>query len=145
MVVDASVWVAVFRTGDVHHETALAFLEAALARGTVLNVPTLALVEVAGVFARQLTAALAKRTVHKLMAYPGLQRHSLDDGLADKAWAVAAHCRLRGGDAVYVALASQLRVPLITLDREILGRAKAGVRALTPDEWLRSPLARSRQ
>jgi predicted nucleic acid-binding protein len=139
MVIDASVWVAVFRAGDVHHATGLAFLEAALARGADLHVPSLALVEVAGVFARQsVTGAAARRTVRALTAVPLLQRHDLDDGLADMACNLAARCRLRGADAVYVALAAQLRLPLITLDHEIIDRARRVARAITPAEWLRS-------
>jgi predicted nucleic acid-binding protein len=145
MVIDASVWVAVFRAGDVQHETSLAFLETALARGAELQVPNFALVEVAGVFARQsATGTAARRTVRALTALPGLQQHDLDDGLAEKASAMAVRCRLRGADAVYVALASHLRVPLITLDAEILDRARRVVRALTPEGWLRSQRAPSR-
>jgi predicted nucleic acid-binding protein len=143
MVIDASVWVAVFRAGDVHHESGMAFLEAALARGAELHVPNLALVEVAGVFARQSAAgAAARRTVRALKSLPGLQRHYLDDGLTEKAWTLAARCRLRGADAVYVALAALLRAPLISLDREMLDRGKQVVRTLTPEDWLQAQPAK---
>jgi len=138
MVVDASVWVGIFRAGDAHHETSLAFLDAVLTRGADLHVPTLALVEVAGVFARQsVGGTAARRTVRALTALPGLKSHELDMALADKAWAIAVRCRLRGADAVYVALASQLRTPLITLDREVLDRAGKVARTYTPNDWLR--------
>jgi predicted nucleic acid-binding protein len=75
--------------------------------------------------------------VRALTALPGLQSHELGMALADKAWAIAVRCRLRGADAVYVALASQLRTPLISLDREVLDRARKVVRMYTPDDWLR--------
>jgi predicted nucleic acid-binding protein len=45
-------------------------------------------------------------------------------------------CRLRGADAVYVALAAMRHLPLITLDAEVLERTPASVECLTPAEWL---------
>jgi predicted nucleic acid-binding protein len=56
--------------------------------------------------------------------------------LGDRAVALAASCRLRGADAVFVALAETLDQPLITLDREILERASRLVEAETPDVWV---------
>ena len=49
---------------------------------------------------------------------------------------VAAQQRLRGGDAVYLALATKDTAPLITLDAEMLKRAPEGVRVFTPGGWL---------
>ncbi|MGO9515318.1 MAG: PIN domain-containing protein [Steroidobacteraceae bacterium] len=139
MIVDASVWVAVFRANDSHHADGIAFLEAALARLEDLHVPNLALAEIAGVFARQTgNTRLAARTVRAVLALPRVQRHELSHPLADRAAALAARCKLRGADAVYAALAEALEAPLITLDQEILERAKRIVRTLTPGEWLRN-------
>jgi predicted nucleic acid-binding protein len=138
MVIDASVWVGVFHAGDVHHEIAVLLLDRAIAQQLDLHLPNLALAEVAGVFARQTgNSAAARRTVGAILSLPGLQRHGFDDELADQACAIAGRCRLRGADAVYVALAAQLRVPLISLDREMLDRAARVVRALTPADWLK--------
>jgi predicted nucleic acid-binding protein len=50
----------------------------------------------------------------------------------------AATLKLRGADAVYVALAAALREPLITLDTEMLERARDVVDAMTPERWLLS-------
>lgn len=72
------------------------------------------------------------------MALPGVLRHELSDPLADRAAGLAARCKLRGAEAVYVALAEALETPLITLGREILDRSKRIVRALTPAGWLRN-------
>jgi predicted nucleic acid-binding protein len=64
MIVDASVWVAIFRENDVHHGASVAFLDLAVANQRDLNIPNLALAEIAGVFARQTgKARLATRTV----------------------------------------------------------------------------------
>src|SRR5450631_4342108 len=103
MIVDASVWVAMFRENDVHHDASIAFLDSAVANRQDLNIPNLALAEIAGVFARQTgKARLATRTVRAVLALPRVQRHGLGDALGDRAAALAANCRLRGADAVYV-------------------------------------------
>jgi predicted nucleic acid-binding protein len=68
-------------------------------------------------------------------ALPRVQRHGLN-ALGDRAAALAASCKLRGADAVFVALAEALDQPLITLDREILERSSRIVEAEAPDVWL---------
>jgi predicted nucleic acid-binding protein len=137
MIVDASVWVAMFRENDVHHGASDAFLDLAVANQRDLNIPNLALAEIAGVFARQTgKARLAARTVRAVLALPRVQRHGLNDALGDRAAALAANCRLRGADAVYVALAEALDQPLITLDGEILERSSRVIEVEAPDVWV---------
>jgi predicted nucleic acid-binding protein len=137
MIVDASVWVAIFRENDVHHDVCIAFLDLALANQHDLNIPNLALAEIAGVFARQTgRARLATRTVRAVLALPHVRRHGLNDALGDRAAALAASRRLRGADAVFVALAEALDQPLITLDREILERSIGVVEADAPAAWV---------
>ena len=136
MVIDASVWVAAYHASDIHHQVAANFLEAAIAADQPLNIPTLAVVEIAGAFARQTgSATLATRTVRDLLLVPRVAQHTLDEELAERAVALAARCRLRGGDAVYAALAQQLRVPLISLDRELLLRTAKLIRCIEPSNW----------
>src|SRR5450631_1501616 len=136
MIVDASVWVAIFRENDMHHDASVAFLDLAVANQRDLNIPNLALAEIAGVFARQTgKARLATRTVRAVLTLPRLQRHGLNDALSDRAAALAARCKLRGADAVYVALAETLDEPLITLNQEILDRSTGIVRSATPAGW----------
>jgi predicted nucleic acid-binding protein len=50
--------------------------------------------------------------------------------------ALAASCKLRGADAVLVALAEALDQPLITLDREIRERSSRIIEAQAPDAWV---------
>jgi predicted nucleic acid-binding protein len=138
MIVDASVWVAIFRGNDVHHVAGVAFLDLAVANQEDLNVPNLALAEIAGVFVRQTgQARLASRTVRAVLALPRVHRHGLNDALGDRAAALAASCKLRGADAVFVALAEALDQPLITVDREILERSSRVIEAKAPDVWVR--------
>jgi predicted nucleic acid-binding protein len=139
MIVDASVWVAIFRDTDVHHGGSVAFLDAAVTKQQDLHIPNLALAEIAGVFARQTgKARLATRTVRAVLALPRVRRHALNDALADRAASLAARCKLRGADAVYVALAEALDQPLITLDQEILDRSSDVIGTSTPSIWVQS-------
>jgi len=140
MIIDASVWVAIFRDNDVHHADSIRFLEAAIAGGRDLHLPNLALAEIAGVFARQTgNSRLASRTLNAVLTMPRLQRHDFTDPMADRAAALAASCKLRGADAVYVSLAEALELPLVSLDNEILERSRRVVNALTPADWMKSP------
>ena len=66
-----------------------------------------------------------------------LSIHPFTESQGETAAAIAAQQFLRGADAVYVALAGQLRMPLVTWDKELLERAAAVVPTLTPAEWLR--------
>lgn len=49
---------------------------------------------------------------------------------------VAVSCRLRGADAVYVAVAQEFRATMITWDNEVLLRDAAVVPTMTPTDWL---------
>ena len=139
MIIDASVWVAIFRGNDVHHAVSMRFLETAIAARQNLHLPNLALAEIAGVFARQTgSSRLASRTLNAVLAVPRLQHHEFTDPMADRAAALAARCKLRGADAVYVSLAEALELPLISLDTEILERSTRVVTALTPAGWLKT-------
>jgi predicted nucleic acid-binding protein len=137
MIVDASVWLAIFRENDVHHGASVAFLDLAVANRQDLNIPNFALAEIAGVVARQTgKAGLAIRTVRAVLALPRVQRHGLNDALGDRAAALASSCKLRGADAVFVALAEALDQPLITVDREILDRSSRVIEVEAPNVWV---------
>ena len=60
----------------------------------------------------------------------------VDAELALPAAELASELRLRGADAVYVAMTHRLGVPLVTWDREQLERAAVRIEARTPDELL---------
>ncbi len=65
------------------------------------------------------------------MSNPLLLVHASDE-LAEAAGAIAATHRLRGADAVYVALAAHLNAPLITWDQEQIERTTGAISAITP-------------
>ncbi|MGH8671381.1 MAG: type II toxin-antitoxin system VapC family toxin [Burkholderiales bacterium] len=137
MVIDASVWVAAFLTRDAHHRDVAEFLRKLLEEGLLVTIPLLALCEVAGAIARQTNdPELAERTIAFLRAQPWIQFAPLNDPLAAEAASLAARQRLRGADAVYVALASQRDGMLITVDREMLERTPTPVTVRTPSDLL---------
>jgi predicted nucleic acid-binding protein len=133
VVVDASVWVSRLVESDVHHTRCRAWMENQATEGGLLIAPLLVLAEVAGAISRRTNRrALAHRAVKVLQALPNLRLVSMDPILAGLAAGLASDHALRGADAVYVATASQLEVPLVTLDGEQLQRAKTIVSTSSP-------------
>ena len=133
VVVDASVWVSRFVTHDPHHAASVQWLAETTATDGTLAAPTLLLPEVAGPIAR-ITGkpGLGRRAVARLLGVPGVRIVTMDPELADGAARLAADLRLRGADAVYVALARRLGLPLVTLDGEQLERAASVVSVRRP-------------
>lgn len=94
--------------------------------------PSLLLAEVSGSVARQTgVPALGARALAAILSLPSTRIVTMDSELIDLAARVASYHRLRGADAIYIALARQLDMPLVTWDREQLERA-AGIRTRTP-------------
>ena len=61
---------------------------------------------------------------------------SLDLPLALRAAEIAIENRLRGADAVYVAVASDYDAILVSWDEEMLERCPESVLAMRPEAWL---------
>lgn len=136
-VVDASVLTAFYLSTDVAHDISRAWLETALRGHDPVTLPALALAEVAGAVARQENAtAPGLAAVAEIVSSGVFDIVAVGTPLAQAAAGLAATQRIRGCDAVYVALAAQRREPLVTLDRQQLERGGAVVRVLTPAEAL---------
>lgn len=136
-VVDASVCVALFKADEPGHEAARAWLTATLSAGEPVVSPAILLAEVAAALARGLAptmggAAEVMRAVELLRRRTLVELFPVTEGLAARAAAVAAEHRLRGADAIYVALAGQLAMPLITFDRQQIERGAAAVEIRRP-------------
>ncbi len=118
-VADASVMVAVLYPQDPFHQVSRTWFDRHLQAGNHLAAPLLLMSEVAGVIRRETgDAVLARQAVQWLYDLPELQRYPLDEALAHLAADAAVDLALRGADAVYVALAAQLQLPLVTWDRQ---------------------------
>ena len=98
-----------------------------------MTIPALALAEAAGAVARRTGSAEDGRTaIRMVLATPGLRVVSVDAEVGEAAAKLAADYRLRGADAIYVAVARLLALPLTTLDREMQMHASDAVEIITP-------------
>jgi predicted nucleic acid-binding protein len=110
---------------DIHHAASRRWLEEQAAGGELVISPTLLLAEVAGAVSRRTGhPKLAHQAVQVLLRLAELRLVPVDGRLRRLAVRLAAEVGLRGADAVYVATAHHLNVPLVTLDRE--QRVRAG-------------------
>ena len=134
MVVDASVWIAAYLASEIHHRGSAAFLMRETHAGNALHVPALALAEIAGAIARRTGSAdRAEATLSLMLSLPNLSVHAVATELALKAAGMAGIFSLRGGDAIYVALAHDLGQSLVTLDREMMDRGGRAIAVHPPD------------
>jgi predicted nucleic acid-binding protein len=132
-VVDASVWVSRLVSADAHHSISQKWLEAFVAGGGQCVDPVLLLAEVVGAISRRTTEPrLGQAALQMLLRLPALRIVSVERRLGMNAAQLAADLGLRGADAVYVALAQQLKVPLVTWDQEQLDRTGSIISARPP-------------
>jgi predicted nucleic acid-binding protein len=135
--VDASVFLNAFNAYEEGHEESHRLLSLLQERATPIIVPTLQLPEVAAAIRRgREEDDLAREFAAALSRLPHLVLVPLDITLAQQAADVAARYRLRGSDAVYVAVALRFGSTLITLDREQRERVADALPAHHPAEIL---------
>ncbi len=132
-IVDASVIISALLPPEIHHANSVNWLRNCGKRGEMLIVPAILLAEVAGPIARQTdNSQLGKAAKQFVLQLPNLRIVTLDQTLGDRAAEIAADYRLRGADAIYVAVAEHLGQPLITLDQQQLQRAEDLITAKMP-------------
>jgi predicted nucleic acid-binding protein len=132
-VVDASVWVSRLVAADAHHPLSQTWLEAFVGNGGQCVAPVLLLAEVAGAISRRTAEArLGQAALKMLLRLPALRIVNVERRLGMSAAQLAADLGLRGADAVYVALAQQLKVPLFTWDQEQIDRTGSVITARQP-------------
>jgi len=131
VLVDASVWISAIRSADTHHTVSRAWLARQIQAQLPLYAPVIVLPEVAGPLARMTgrpqTGLNGLRQVQTLANLIGV-----DLALAQEAGDLAANLRIRGADAVYVAAAKRLSLPLVTWDTQVLARASAVIQVIEP-------------
>jgi predicted nucleic acid-binding protein len=133
IVVDATVWVSRFMPRDEFHERSRRWLSTHTAAGGRIVAPLLLPTEVAGAVSRRTgDPPLARRAIEALLRLPALRLVPLDPQLARAAADLAADLGLRGADAVYVATAQALHLPLLTWDDDQRDRAGRVIGAFTP-------------
>ena len=136
-VVDASVFLASLQVAEVTHRDALALLEHLEENEWPIYLPIIALSEIAGSLARNSgNAEWAQRFIALLRQQAHIDMVVIDERLGYLAAALAAQQRIRGCDAIYVALAQMQGATLITLDQEQIQRKPAGLPVRTPSQEL---------
>jgi predicted nucleic acid-binding protein len=132
-VIDASVYIALVNAHEREHASSWAWFEQAKAAEESVVAPVILLAEVAAALSRGMgDPTLAHRVVQQLARSAAIELVQITMSLAERSAAIAAEHRIRGCDAVYVALADQLGDTLVTLDRQQLERGAALVTVRAP-------------
>lgn len=132
-VIDASVYVTLINAQESEHESSWAWLEQTRAAQEPVVAPVILLAEVSSALSRGVgDSSLAHHVVQQLVGSRIIELIPVTTALAQQAAAIAADHRIRGCDAIYVALAWQLGDHLVTLDQKQLNRGSAVVRTHRP-------------
>ncbi len=135
--IDASVFVNAFNPHERGHAASLQVLASIHEKGDPIIVPTLLLAEIASAVARASNDSVgALQYASATAALPHLTLVGLTPALARRAAELAVNHRLRGADAVYLAVARRYATSLISRDEEQLARGDSVVRCQTPEQAL---------
>ena len=134
IVVDASVWVSRLVAQDDFHGKVKTWFETQRAQRVIFIAPAILLVEIAGAISRRTgDPLLAQQAIDTLKKLPDLRLVTMNQRLVVEAARLAGELALRGADAFYVAVASQLNLPLATLDIDQRSKAAAAIPILSID------------
>lgn len=131
--VDASVIVSAARGGEPDSERCASFWERIAAERTPVLLPEIAIPEITwGLFRTTRNLDFVRDFVHSLRAVPNITFVPIDSRLANRAAETIIATGLKSGDAIYVALAAEYGLALVTIDRTQLLHAKKIVTAVLP-------------
>jgi len=128
IVVDASVWVARLVSQDVFYEPVREWMSARIREDDQFLAPSLLLAEIGGAISRRTTPSLGRKAIAQVQNLPGLQLVEMENSLLLEAAQLAAELGLRGADSTYVAVATRLDLPLVTLDIDQRQRASKRIK-----------------
>jgi predicted nucleic acid-binding protein len=132
-VMDTSVYVTLINPREAAHEATWAWYIGTVRAGESIVASVIMLAEVAAALSRGINDRdLAHRAVRRLLHSRTIGLVPVTLALARQAAAIAADYRLRGCDAVFVALAQQRADTLITLDQQQLDRGSVVVTTRKP-------------
>ena len=135
--IDASVFVNAFNPHEDGHADSLQLLATIQARGDPVIVPTLLVPEIASAVARASDdSAGALQYAYATAGLPHLTLVTLTPAMVRQAAELAATHRLRGADAVYLAVARRYGTTLVSRDDEQRTRGSAAATCQTPEEAL---------
>lgn len=137
LTIDANVFVSVSAPAETFHAISVEFLSRVQNAQIPVICPTLVLPETAsGIIRPTGNVPAAQLAVTGITNFPNILLLELTQDQASRAVNITATCRLRGADAVYVAVAQKHGTTLITWDAEVLARGTAAASVLSPTDWL---------
>lgn len=122
--IDSSVWVAAFLKDEPHNQQAYAFLSSIIESGEEIIIPVTVYIKIAMALARRGADDLIEKTAQFLLEIPSLQFVELSYPRMLDITEIATPLKVRGMDAIVVAVAHEYGSRLATLDRELAQRAK---------------------
>ena len=132
-VIDASVYIALINAREKEHASCRTWFQRARATQEPVVAPVILLAEVSAALRQGVEGeGLAHRVVQHLKGSQLIELVPVTLALAEQEAIIAADHRIRGCDAVYVALADQRGEHLVTLDRQQLERGAAVVTTHEP-------------
>jgi predicted nucleic acid-binding protein len=135
--IDASVWISLFLTTDRFHPDSIAWFRSWQFAGNATVVPGHFPAEVAGAISRLSSdQSQGLQALDTLVRDPLIVLVAVDEPLAYQSARLASTLRLKGSDAIYVALAQHLSVPLVSWDNEQIQRGGHLVSVMTPTQAL---------
>jgi predicted nucleic acid-binding protein len=141
-VIDASVYIALVNAHEREHAISWTWFEQIRVADEPVVAPVILLAEVAVALSLGIgDPTLAHRVVQQLARSEVIELIPVTQAMAEQAAGIAGEHRIRGCDAVYVALAQQLSDTLVTLDRQQLERGAALVTVRTPARSIAGPQA----
>jgi len=133
-VIDASVYMAMVNDDEAGHEASIEWMLNMRASGTKISAPNILLAEVGAAISRSTgNMAKAEAAVNRLTNPSSvITLIPITESLAIRAAEIGIDQKIRGCDAVYVAVAEQLGDTLVTLDKQQHDRGAVVVPTLMP-------------
>lgn len=132
-VIDTSVYVALINEDEPGHQPSWVWLRQMRVDGERLVAPAILVAEASAALSRGMgDRQLAHRVIYRLIHSRLIELTPISLALAQRAAEIAADYKIRGCDAVFVALAEQLGEELVTLDNEQLTRSTAVITTKRP-------------
>lgn len=133
VVIDASVWISRLLPQDSNHQAASSWVNRHIMIGGIFTAPTMLAMEVAASISRRTkNVAQAQAASDQLYGLWFVRLAPMEQTLVEEATDLAATLGLRGADAIYVALAMRLGVPLVSFDSEQLTRPSSLISTIRP-------------
>ncbi len=135
IVIDTSAWIAGLVSDDAHHADTVPFLRLMESRTTRFVVPALFLAEIAGVLARTGERdEIIQREITSIETGGRFHIVPISVGQGLLAAEIARVAKIRGSDAVFLALARGFELPLVSWDRQQRERGSLICQTMTPVE-----------